>query len=384
MTHARRGLTILAASLVAPLGLVSFLAVSDGKRALASAVIVLGVGPFVVLLLRARRGRNADLALTLAVANVCVLTPELALRAVDFHHESGIQFSYPRHFFSLVPDPELFWRLPRQPGVNALGFLGPEIETPKPRGVFRILVLGDSVPMQGYPEAAARTLSAKGRRVACASLAMAGYTSHQGRILAERYGAALEPDLVLVAYGWNDHWRAWGAVDSRKTVPGRGAAVFQTALRHVRLLQGVAALAEMIRPPEPLDDPRVPLLEYRANLARIARIFAARRVPVVFATAPSAHVRRGVPAYLVAERFVKRPEDAVEEHALYVAATRETAASENARLLDLAAEIEPRSDLDAIFLADGIHLTDVGSEVAGEILARVLESIIPPVSSGPR
>src|SRR5262245_39710958 len=71
-----------------------------------------------------RRGRSANVLLTLAMLNVLVLTPELVLRRLDFRYESGIEFGFPRGFWSLRLDPDLFWRLPASyPGVNSLGFL---------------------------------------------------------------------------------------------------------------------------------------------------------------------------------------------------------------------------------------------------------------------
>ncbi len=50
------------------------------------------------------------------------------------------------------------------------------------------------------------------------TLALSGYSSHQGRVLAELYGETLEPDLAVIYFGWNDHWRAYQTIDSQKVV----------------------------------------------------------------------------------------------------------------------------------------------------------------------
>src|SRR5262249_7730440 len=138
---------------------------------------------------------------------------------------SGIQFGYPRpeQFARLVPDAELFWRRPTgAPGINTFGFPGREIAIPKPSNTHRIIFLGDSCTAQGYPQVVEALLNhahgSPARQFECINMSMVGYSSHQGRVLAGRYGAMFQPDAVIVCYGWNDHWRAYGAPDSRKVV----------------------------------------------------------------------------------------------------------------------------------------------------------------------
>ena len=61
--------------------------------------------------------------LSLGVLNLVTVAPELALRAAGFTYVSGIQFGYPKpyEFWQLVPDEELFWRLPSEtrPAIKA-------------------------------------------------------------------------------------------------------------------------------------------------------------------------------------------------------------------------------------------------------------------------
>jgi len=168
----------------------------------------------------ARRAAPVDWLLAVAALNLVLVVPELALRLADFRFESGIQFGYPRpeRMLAFEPDPDLFWRLPpSDPEVNSLGFKGDEIAVPKPDGTFRILFLGDSCTFQGYPQRVADLLAQRPDprlRVEAVNLGVPGYSSHQGRIVAELYGEVFEPDLVFAAFGWNDHWLAYGAPDA--------------------------------------------------------------------------------------------------------------------------------------------------------------------------
>lgn len=333
------------------------------------------------------RGRLGGWLVALGVLNLLTLAPELGLRAAGFRHVSGVQFGYPtpEEFWELVPDERLFWRLPpasgpRAPGVgppvNSLGFLGPEPLEPVPAGAVRLVVLGDSCSQQGWPESypdlLAAELSARGVAVDLVNLSMSGYSTHQGRVLAETELPELAPQLVLVWYGWNDHWQAYGAPDSGK----RGSLRRERLYRASRLLQGLRRLsgrAGLGAGAPRLELTRVPLDDYRANLTAIVRAARAAGAEAVLVTAPTSHRRLGVPAYLVDEGFAPSAEAVVERHLEYAQVTREVAAAEGAPLADLDAELERATDLARAFVADGIHLSVSGRRAVALLLADFLE-----------
>ena len=217
-TAQRRAL--FAGSLALSMALCVWLVARDA-RAFGAALGILGLA--LAAGLAAARSLGGWLVV-LALLNALVVLPELALRAAGFRCVSGVQFGYPtpEEFWEFVPDEELFWRLPPgdDPPVNSLGFFGPEPEIPKPAGSARLVVLGDSCTQQGFPQSVpdhlARILSGSGVPVELVNLSMSGYSSHQGRALAERTVPPLAPDLALVWYGWNDHWQAYGATDREK------------------------------------------------------------------------------------------------------------------------------------------------------------------------
>ena len=325
--------------------------------------------------------------LALCVLNLLILVPELALRASGFRYESRIEFGYPkpRHFMYFEPHEQLLWKIrPGYEGVNSLGFPGPEIEISKPDAVFRILFLGDSVTQQGYPEMVEHFLNLRfrdgRRRFESTVLAVMGYSSYQGRVLTEIYGraSAAAPDLVVVFFGWNDHWRAYGSVDAEKiTTSGAPRWNRFTSLYHnVHLLQAATWIAAAISGghDEPIESTRVPIEVYGENLTDIAAFFHEADVPVVLVSAPTSHYELGVPPYLVEQKFVRSADQAVAIHREYNQVVRDTAANGASYLLDLEAEFElfPSDDLERLFMSDGIHLTPSGLAVVAERLSEII------------
>jgi len=94
--------------------------------------------------------------------------------------------------------------------TNRLGFRGPEVSKDKPRGLFRIVIGGDSVTMgSGVPED--RTYSVqlqnllndgggRDRTIETLNLGISGLPIRQVVSRIERIGLPLDPDLIV--YGW--------------------------------------------------------------------------------------------------------------------------------------------------------------------------------------
>ncbi len=324
------------------------------------------------------RGWRREWLVPVAILNLLVLTPELALRVTTVERRMGIRNAYLGSFQRLTPDDDLLWTLPDgTPGVNAFGFRGPDITLPKPPGACRILYLGDSVEAQGYP----RLVDARLRALdptACvdtANLSLGGYSSYHGRVLADKFGVSLDPDVVVVSYGWNDHWRAYGARDAtlgraRDTWWFRAVdpIVRQSALIHTLR----SALGVVTDRPDRL---RVPLDEYVDNLRHIGRAFASQGVPVVFLTAPTAHDLH-VPAYLVELGYADDTATVRALHRQYGDALRAGVARNGWMLLDLETVLADRPDRHALFLEDGIHFTERGLDVLAEHVSAVLVEIL--------
>jgi lysophospholipase L1-like esterase len=336
-----------------------------------------------------------QLLLGLGTLVVALALPEIALRLFGFHFEPGIEFGFPRPqaMAKFAPDERLFWKLrtgdasvAEKWSGNSMGFPGPEVVLPKPQGMERILFLGDSCTFLGYPEFTMKDLRGapeeKGKSFDSVILAIPGYSSHQGRVAAEMYGQNLEADVVVVYFGWNDHWKAYGSIDSEKVVhvshslPSR---FFARASRDMRLLQAMNWLRQrMTGADQPIGRLRVPPEEYAANLTAIDALFEQHGTQVIFVTAPTSHYALGVPPYLLLLHFVDDAEGAMKLHRAYNEIVRETARRTGAILLDLEAEAEARDDLATLFIADGIHFTEAGNAWVGGRVAQCIEKNVKP------
>lgn len=348
-----------------------------------------------------RTDRLDGVMLIVAVINLVVVVPELTLRAVDFRYAPGIRGGYQRidvgggHITRLIPDEKLFWKVsPADVKVNALGFPYKEVAIPKPAHTYRIVFLGDSCTQQGYPDFAEvflnGTKSQGDVHFESVSLALSGYSSHQGRVMAEEYGRRLEPDLGVVYFGWNDHWLAHGAIDANKKVhvPGtRWERTMDGMIQASRLLQGVNKMAVTLRGTRVddfLNEVQVPPAQYRDNLLKIKAVFDDRGVPVVFITAPTAHYRLGVPDYLVENRFIVGKSESIALHKQYNQIVREVARDTGAHLLDLESEFSERSDLAQIFTSDGIHFQEEGLALVASRLTQFVRQNVLSRGSQPR
>jgi lysophospholipase L1-like esterase len=332
-----------------------------------------------------RRGRPIAWFVSVGLLVLLVVVPETGLRAVGFRHQSGIEFGYPRPdvFVQYVRDPQLFWKFePGKPGINSWGFRGPEVG-PKAPNTARILFLGDSCTMAGeppYPTHVQNELNETpgARRVESVNLSIAGYTSHQGRRVAEMYGDRVDADVVVVYYGWNDHWLAWGSMDAQKDMSASAlASAWERLYRASRVLQWCCWVGgKVVGKSGPLDVPRVPVAEYRDNLRAIAQRFAARHPCIVLVTAPTSHRVLPVDPGLLELQFARTAEDVVERHTEYTDVVRAVARETGSLLLDLEREYDAMSadELRRLFIADGIHFTVEGQKDVARRIAAFLRA----------
>jgi lysophospholipase L1-like esterase len=115
-------------------------------------------------------------------------------------------------------DPLLFWRLrPNRHSerlgqvTNSLGLRGPEVPA-KTDDEFRILSLGESTTYGwkvAYEDCYSALLethldSVEGKQVRVVNAGVPGYTVVQGYVYLKFHGVDLEPDAVLLYFGYND------------------------------------------------------------------------------------------------------------------------------------------------------------------------------------
>lgn len=126
-----------------------------------------------------------------------------------------------RRFSALkIPDPDLLWvlkpssSLSEHEKLNSHGFRGPDFSIAKPQDVYRIVILGDSrsfgFGLENIEEIYSRRMhhffeqNYERGTVEILNLSVIGYSSYQGKKLFSRFGRLLEPNLVIIWFGFND------------------------------------------------------------------------------------------------------------------------------------------------------------------------------------
>ena len=357
-----------------------------------------------------QRSRTRLVVFSLLPAVVLFATVEGVLRLAGFEHDAApmtLQFGYPdtREITDLFrPDPELFWRL--QPGsdfgelvaelydgepetesllINDAGYRGPLARDPRPGGSLRVAVLGDSVAFgfgsEAWPEILERRLATRfpDREVEVLNFGVPGYASVQGARQLDSDVAGLRPDIVVIAYGWNDHWLAKGGLqDIERRLPSPARARLRLGLARIRIVQAAHLLASGLGPPRAADTEtrRVSPGTFRESWTRmIRRSREIGAVPVALAL-PSGLIVEGFPSYLVESGFTPSASEAIRDHALYADLIAQTPHGERAAFLDLRPVFEhddgtPRTEW---FFDDRIHPRVEGSQaMAAAVEARIVE-----------
>jgi lysophospholipase L1-like esterase len=314
----------------------------------------------------ARPGLASLIALA-AIGIVLALTiGEAALRVGGFRYETfpTVQFGWPEPTDiqnGYRPDRDLFWvTRDYTEKVTAARASSPAV-----------IFMGDScTEFAKWPQYTLERLATVEPVLAHGtSLAVAGWSSEQGLRQLRRDVLSLHPRVVVIYYGWNDHWVPFGE---------RDADLHPNALtfwltQHSRLMQLLvkARLGTTARS-SAHGSYRVPPDQYRANVETMGRLARDAGIRAVFITAPTSHARGHEPAYL-ARRHIRRLDELVPLHAQYVQLTRDAAAASGAEVCDAAAEMTKLpAPIAQYFGGDGIHFNDLGSRALSSIVATCL------------
>lgn len=270
------------------------------------------------------------------------------------------------------PDPVLLWQPRNEPPYNRQRLKGPLASIPKPPDVFRIVAYGDSNtdgPDTGdWPTQLGKLLRDReaadrpdrGRKIEVLNAGVAGYSSYQGRLRFEQQAAQLEPDLVLVSFGWNDAADALGHPDRSFEPPPRPAVALQRLLLRLqsyRLLRSWTATSVAAQ-----SGRRVPPEDYLENLTAFVDVAAKRGTRVVLLTRPT----RENPAQLAKHApnwraFVPEYSDVLRSFARH----RDTP------LIDVNAHFL-RNESPSHHFADECHFSALGREQMAEFIANEL------------
>jgi lysophospholipase L1-like esterase len=260
--------------------------------------------------------------------------------------------------------------------VNSLGLRGPEIEQPKPSGIRRVVVLGDSsVYGHGVPDEAtfAQLLDHKlGPNVQVINGGVPGYSTEQTLNLMALRIWDLEPDLLVIGSLWSDnnfdsfvdrelisrHQAFEGHWLQPAVATAELSAVYRFADWHLRIARREAQVREvgwmLGRAPQG-DARRVPVNDYAANLQLMVDQATARGAQVIFLGLAN-EVDLGVPT------------SGAQAWTLYREVMEEAAFRNQAQLVDVASLFE-QSQLGAstLFL-DEMHPTAAGHALIADAL----------------
>lgn len=264
---------------------------------------------------------------------------------------------------AFLEDDDLFWVTKDYPEkLERLAASSPDV-----------VFMGDSCTQFGtYDDAFTELAAVRGNlHLSTGNVGVAGWTSYQGRRQLERDVLPLAPKIVTVYYGWNDHWIGFGIED--KTI-AQIKRIFSSRLSDLRVVQLLTKGLVVWRTRQTAFPERVALEDFRVNLEAIVELARDGGIRPVLLTAPTS-IREGAEPDYLADRWVRDLSDVVPLHRAYTDAVRDVARTENVPLCDLAhrfAALSP-AELDAAFMADGIHLTPEGDRRIAEDLADCFE-----------
>lgn len=340
--------------------------------------------------------------LLLAIASVLIFFGSIEVVLSLLHVEEKFQKrtflleperDYPQFF---AKDRNLFWKFrPNQTiqshffvegeyRINSHGFRDREFSVAKPPGTFRIVCLGNSCTFgwgvrqeETYPKVLEKILSDSlpGRKVEVINAGVTGYSSLQGLRLFEREILKLQPDLVTVCYGWNDHWPAVGGIpDTNQRLPAQWVLDLENffdRLQTYRLLRralgGVSLNKQRYQDKSGATRLRATPEEVEANLRELAFQAKARGISVILVTPPSAS-----PAWPWNEIDYKRFTRIWQVHQQYTSAVRMTAQRWQIRLVDADFDFQRSNDYYDNPTNDYIHYNAKGHARMGQLLYEAL------------
>lgn len=253
---------------------------------------------------RSRKGRRLlarKLCLMCGSVLLALLLAELALRFPHFYYDQTVVrqlLAEGEELFVVHSDvPDLIYTFqPYVDGTNSQGYYDDEHSLEKAAGVFRIVVIGDSVAAgqkveleESFPRLIEGRLnrSLAHRRFEVIVLARSGYATSQELVLLRREAFQYEPDLVLWSYCLNDP-----AHPLYHRAAGEMAEVYRPTVYLLHLLDGHwHKLKERINArggPQEFHKKlhHVYWGQVAENIRTIGRLCAEHRVPAVFVIHP--------------------------------------------------------------------------------------------------
>lgn len=278
--------------------------------------------------------------------------------------------------------------------LNSRGLRGPELEVPKPPALVRIVCLGDSgtfglwkradaagvVGLDSYALELGSILRQRGRSdVEVVNAGVLGYSSIHGLRQLQLEILELEPDVVTVRFGYNDHTPAWQP-ELRVRDPSQPwlRAVFHHLAGWRLMRLGLSAYRSWgWLHPEPWSVPWVSRQEFERTLRRFAalgREHGFRLLFIDYPLAPLELIDPGAVAYFLGLTRTGSASNLYGEHETYQAILEKVSTEEGVPLLESAPLL--RDQAGALFSPiDLVHPNDEGARVLARLLLRQLDAL---------
>lgn len=229
----------------------------------------------------------------------------------------------------------------------------------------KIICLADSVTVmyqgQGYPKLLPGALKKIGyeKEVEIFNAGVPEYTSYQGLVYLRRELVKEKPDLVIIQFGWNDHWKSkLGVPDHKVRFPTEGQQFQIHALYNWLTYRLARSLVLSVR-----FSPRVPLEQYQSNLIKMAEQVERAGGKVIF----------------IAPVFLEKNQEWIKTHREYIASTKNAAKIAGVDYIDLQSSFANGPELFINPESDQVHFNWNGANIiADAIAAKVMESGLLP------
>lgn len=297
-------------------------------------------------------------------------------------------------------DRDLFWRLrPSQTiqsrffegkeyRINSYGLRGAEISGDN--AVIRIIGLGNSCTF-GWGVTDEITYLKQFEKlinddsnlpsVQVINAGIPGYSSFQGKLFLEEKILPLEPDMVLIMFGWNDQWAAAGNIaDKDQEFPPQVIIGMQNLLSRLELYRVMKKVILSLTE-EPLEKRlakedivyRVDSEDFYENLKEMIKLCREEGILPVVLTSPIPNLETYYPSGM------KSPMH--QYHEFYNDLARIAAMEGEAPMIDIARDFDQYVDLYDDAPRDPIHFNAKGHGIAAELIyeyfkqdAEILES----------
>jgi len=330
---------------------------------------------------------------------VFIMFAELSLRVL------GTNPQYKNQFFPVnrdidfteiyKKDPNLFWRFREGKhidsrrfsyidyNINSDGRRGPERTEQKQPGTFRVVALGNSctfgwgVPYNNIWTTRLETsLHSRWETgdVEVINAGVPGYSSHQGLIYLRNELFDLDPDILLIMFGWNDHWSAGHNIpDAEQQPPSQWVLAVHNAVSPLKLYQFLRKVVLTVTDEEKevrLDGVgtkrRVSLDEFYTNLISIIREARRHNVEPVLLIPPVASLE---------QYFAGTSSTLHSLHGMYQKEIHRVARREGVGLVDLQAAFDKDDRLYDDAQGDPVHFNARGHAVTAGAILEAIEPI---------